>query len=69
MRQKNEKIEKACMYCEKSLVCEKDSEISVICDIKGEVSPIGSCFRFRYDPLKRRVERAPTPLPFTEESV
>ncbi len=69
MRQKNDKIEKACMYCEKSVSTEKDGELSVHCDIKGEVSPLGCCFRFRYDPLKRRAERMPAPLPFTEEPV
>ena len=67
MGAKNEKIEKMCLYCERSTSIESEGELSVICDRKGAVPPDGHCLRFRYDPLKRRVDRMPAIPTLTEE--
>ena len=43
-------IEPRCAYCRHSAPAEEDT---VICRKKGIVAQEFSCFRFRYDPLRR----------------
>lgn len=43
-------IEPRCAYCKHGTTLDEEQ---VLCVKKGVMSPVGSCRRFRYDPLKR----------------
>ena len=50
-------ISPSCSYCEKGERA-ADGE-TILCERKGVVSPLSSCRRFKYDPLKRVPPSAP----------
>jgi hypothetical protein len=59
-------IEPHCAYCEHAVYLRDDK---VMCLKKGVMPAVGSCRKFRYDPLKR-VPPKPQPMPdskFSEE--
>ena len=53
----NKDIEKICLYCEHAK--ENISGDDILCPFKGVVSFNFKCRRYKYDPLKREVRRAP----------
>ena len=43
-------MEPRCAYCKRGVELEENE---ILCSRKGIVSPMGSCRKFKYDPLKR----------------
>jgi len=55
MKNRDERIEKYCKYCEKAKTL-SDPDV-MLCDGQGIVSAGHVCRKFRYDPLKRAPKR------------
>ena len=58
-------IPPACQYCKYGFIT-RDGR-SVLCEKKGVTSPLTSCRRYRYAPLKR-VPKRPRALPAFDKS-
>jgi hypothetical protein len=61
----DKKIEKYCCHCIHGKLLEYTDE--VFCTKKGFVSKFDSCFKYKYDPLKRRPDAFSAVSEFTAE--
>ena len=69
-KHKNPKIDPICLYCEYvSTVTSENGEEALLCRGKKAVEPDHSCFRFRYDILKRIPDEKPLPLALDPDSI
>ncbi len=66
----NPKIDPVCAFCE-FLHTEESQGASAIlsCKYKKNITPDGSCFRFRYDILKRKPNEALPPIALDPETL
>lgn len=61
---KNKAVEPMCEYCQR---VHMQSDGSLVCEKKGEVSGDESCKKFKYDPLKRKPRKPKLNLDFSAE--
>lgn len=59
------KIEPKCEYCKFSIAI-RDAN-TLLCHKTGVTEATGRCKKFRYDPLKRKPQKAPSMLQFTDQ--
>lgn len=61
----SKKTEKYCMYCTHGKFLEYTEE--VFCSKKGFVDKFGKCLKYKYDPLKRKPDKAAVKAGFTAD--
>jgi len=59
------KIEPACEYCAKGRA--SSDGMSILCERRGVMPLYYSCYKFKYDPLRRKPYRSPAMKTYSDD--